>query len=322
MFAIKVDNERACKIEDINTLSLPVEQGILWLHLEGEMDAVRQWLDKHFTIDADTADALCDELTRPRLFLNVNDELVLTVRALRFDDENQSHMVSIRALISENFLLTLSYVEIPAVTAVAKNLLTKSRGIRSPHHILDRLCELLSDHITTHITELDESLAELEDEWESKRHLDLDELHNLRLNTSRIRRHLMPQMEAFSRLNNVLKERISNKNDRQSHLAHWRELVNAIKRDMEAATDISERVMILRDALQQSTNEATNRIMYFLSVVATFFLPLTFVASLLGMNVSGIPANDKPWAFWGVCGLMLALTLFQWLLFKRWRWLK
>jgi len=322
MFAIKIDNEQAAKVEDIESLSLPVEQGILWLHLEGQMDTTRQWLDKHFAIDTDTANALCDELTRPRLFLNTNDEVVLTARALHLDNENQNQMVSIRALVSENFLLTLSYVEIPALTTVAKKLTAKSTGVRSPHHILERSCDLLTDHITAHVSELDDKLTELEDEWENQHKLDLDKLHNLRLNTSRVRRYLMPQMEAFSRLSHVLEERVANKKDKQSHIARWRELVNAIKRDMEAVTEIRERITILRDALQQSTNEATNRIMYLFSMVATFFLPLTFVASLLGMNVNGIPAHDSPWAFWGVCGLMLIVTACQWLLFKRWRWLK
>jgi len=322
MFAIKIDNEQAHKVEDIDTLSLPVEQGILWLHLEGQMDVTRQWLDRHFSIDADTANALCDELTRPRLFLNTNDEVVLTARALHLDNEHQNEMVSIRALVSDNFLLTLSYVEIPAVTTVAEKLTAKSIGIQSPHHVLEKLCDLLSDHITSHISELDDNLTELEDDWENLHKLDLDKLHNLRLNTSRVRRYLMPQMEAFSRLSNELEERIPNKKDKLSHIARWRELVNAIKRDMEAITEMRERVTILRDALQQSTNETTNRIMYLLSMVATFFLPLTFVASMLGMNVGGIPVHDKPWAFWGVCGLMLIVTVFQWSLFKRWRWLK
>ena len=322
MFAITIDNEQAHRIESIDTLTLPTEQGILWLHLEGQMDDTRKWLDEHLNIDPGTTDALCDELTRPRLFLNSKEEVVLTARALHFNDEHQNQVASIRALVSDNILLTLSYVEIPAVTTVANKLKARSKGIESPHHILERICDLLSDHITAYISELDDNLTELEDEWENQHQLDVDKLHNLRLETSRIRRHLLPQMEAFSRLSNVLEERIPNKRNRQSHLARWREILNSVKRDMEAITEIHERITILRDGLQQKTNQITNQTMYHLSMVATFFLPLTFVASLLGMNVGGIPMQEKSWTFWGVCGLMLILTAIQWFLFKRWRWLK
>lgn len=40
-----------------------------------------------------------------------------------------------------------------------------------------------------------------------------------------------------------------------------------------------------------------NRRMLILSIAGCVFLPLTFVAGLLGMNVSGIPAAESPFAF-------------------------
>ena len=59
--------------------------------------------------------------------------------------------------------------------------------------------------------------------------------------------------------------------------------------------------------------------MYLLTLAATFFLPLTFIASLLGMNVPGIPAAEQGYGFWIVCGFIALVALAQWLLVRRWR---
>lgn len=95
-----------------------------------------------------------------------------------------------------------------------------------------------------------------------------------------------------------------------------------MRRDLEALAEMNERVRILSDTLDQASNERITRIMYLLSIVATFFLPLTFLTGLLGMNVEGIPLHDHPWAFWVVCGLMAVIAMFQWLMFRRWHWLR
>ena len=49
-------------------------------------------------------------------------------------------------------------------------------------------------------------------------------------------------------------------------------------------------------------------------------MPLTFLASLLGMNVAGIPFAESPAAFLTVCGALAALGCGLWLLLRSNRW--
>lgn len=72
------------------------------------------------------------------------------------------------------------------------------------------------------------------------------------------------------------------------------------------------------EALEQIAS--TNRTSYLLTMVASIFLPLTFVTGLLGINVGGIPGVEEPTAFWivaGRCGVIMAMQL---ALFWRWTW--
>ena len=64
-----------------------------------------------------------------------------------------------------------------------------------------------------------------------------------------------------------------------------------------------------------------NRTMYRFGIITGFFLPLSFLTGLLGINVGGIPGAEQSYSFAVVCVLMVALTTGQWWLFRRLRWL-
>jgi zinc transporter len=182
------------------------------------------------------------------------------------------------------------------------------------------VCEQLVTDITNEIDTKDETVDSLENKWESEHTLNIDTLTSVRLDMSKLRRFLLPQLEAFQKLSLVILAQFSTEKEDAACAARWREICNSTHRDLEVITEMKERVTILREGLEQRMNRAMNRIMYLLSVVAAFFLPLTFIASLLGMNVTGIPGNEHPWAFFWVCSIMLIVSLFQLLLFKRWKW--
>ncbi|HKJ88655.1 MAG TPA: CorA family divalent cation transporter, partial [Gammaproteobacteria bacterium] len=68
-----------------------------------------------------------------------------------------------------------------------------------------------------------------------------------------------------------------------------------------------------------------NEVMRVLTVIATIFLPLTFIAGLYGMNFKGGPWNmpELHWAFGYpyALGLMIAVAVGMVLLFRRKGWL-
>ena len=74
---------------------------------------------------------------------------------------------------------------------------------------------------------------------------------------------------------------------------------------------------LLQEHLANQTNVKIVRSSYRLTVVATVFLPLTFITGLLGMNVAGIPEDHDPFGFWLVSGLLLAIGFLSWSILDR-----
>jgi zinc transporter len=83
---------------------------------------------------------------------------------------------------------------------------------------------------------------------------------------------------------------------------------------------VRERAALLHEQLTDLRAEMVDRRSLAIAVVAFIFLPLTFVTGLLGMNVAGIPFADHPWAFWGVVGFCMAITVvvIGWFAWRHW----
>jgi magnesium transporter len=61
--------------------------------------------------------------------------------------------------------------------------------------------------------------------------------------------------------------------------------------------------------------------MKFLTIFASIFIPLTFIAGVYGMNFKYMPELSWKWAYFGVLGLMAAVAGILLIYFKRKNWL-
>jgi len=66
----------------------------------------------------------------------------------------------------------------------------------------------------------------------------------------------------------------------------------------------------------------TNEVVQVLTVFSAFFLPLTFIVGVYGMNFEYMPELPERWGYPAVWMLMLGVSLAIWLWFRRRGWLK
>jgi magnesium transporter len=64
-----------------------------------------------------------------------------------------------------------------------------------------------------------------------------------------------------------------------------------------------------------------NEVMKVLTIIATIFIPLTFIAGIYGMNFENMPELKVPWAYPFVWGVMVVVGLLMVSYFKKRRWL-
>jgi len=76
----------------------------------------------------------------------------------------------------------------------------------------------------------------------------------------------------------------------------------------------------LREELNSIENQRMNRHSHTLTIIASIFLPLTFLTGVMGMNVSGIPMASESSAFLLLSLLFFVVILIQVLIFKKFKW--
>jgi len=65
----------------------------------------------------------------------------------------------------------------------------------------------------------------------------------------------------------------------------------------------------------------TNEVMKVLTIIATIFIPLTFIVGIYGMNFDNMPELHWPWAYFAVLGIMALIAVGMLFYFRRRKWL-
>lgn len=99
--------------------------------------------------------------------------------------------------------------------------------------------------------------------------------------------------------------------DTHDHIAQIVELIDA-SRDMASA---------LADELLSLVGQKTNEIMKVLTLMASIFIPLTFIAGIYGMNFENMPELRAPRGYFGALTAMSLVALGMIIYFKRRGWI-
>lgn len=100
-----------------------------------------------------------------------------------------------------------------------------------------------------------------------------------------------------------------------------RDAVDMFQRLSTQVDDIHERAAALINMNLSINSQRSNEVMRFLTIYSAFFMPLTFLVGVYGMNFSMMPELSWRWGYYACWGLMLGLAGFHFWWFRRKRWL-
>jgi magnesium transporter len=77
----------------------------------------------------------------------------------------------------------------------------------------------------------------------------------------------------------------------------------------------------LSDLYLSTVSNRMNEVMKVLTIMATIFIPLTFIAGIYGMNFEFMPELKWRWSYPALWGLLIVIFILMWIWFKRKKWL-
>ena len=99
-------------------------------------------------------------------------------------------------------------------------------------------------------------------------------------------------------------------NDLSDHIFHIMDVIDTYR-------DIASGLM---DTYMSMVSFRMNEVMKVLTIIATIFIPLTFIAGIYGMNFEVIPELKWKWGYFYVWGFMFIIFLGMIYYFKRKKW--
>lgn len=249
-----------------------------------------------------------------------NKYLFVVLHGHGFDKETQEfEHRELNLFLTQSALVTVhldAHVSIDAIRAqVEKDPAILASGVDS---LFFRLVDYLAERYLPLLDEWEDELDELEDRvLEGTSDRVAEEVIAFKRRVIGLRRSINPQREIFRLLCSHENPFIS-----PQVRVYLRDTYDHMYRVHEELEGIRDMLSSLMDAYRSGLSVRTNEVMRNLTIIATIFMPLTFIVGLLGMNVSFPlvePGSVVP--FWAVLLFMGGISGVMVWLFKRKKWL-
>ncbi|MFB6290532.1 MAG: magnesium/cobalt transporter CorA [Candidatus Bipolaricaulia bacterium] len=282
---------------------------------ESEVNRVSEALDLH---PLTTEDVMTAE-SQPIVDTFPNYLYILA----RIPDQNweigEMETFQLSLILGENYLLTFHRKDLPSIEKL------KNKAVEVPERYFGRGVDYLGYYLLDSIVDdyfpvldrLEDEIDRIEEEVlaEPDEAL-LAEISDLRSDLIEIQRTAGPQREMASKLSRADTPFIAD--DRK---IYFRDIQDNLARISDLLTNYRELIGGARDMYMTSISNRMNEVMKTLTIVATIFIPLTFIAGLYGMNFEVMPELSWDWGYYGSLGVMGATALGMVYYFKKKDWL-
>ncbi|GAB4159657.1 MAG: magnesium/cobalt transporter CorA [Planctomycetota bacterium] len=228
-------------------------------------------------------------------------------------------------ILGENYVMTLSDLPISEFDPVVERIMSSIGRIRSkgPDYLAYAILDAVVDSYFPLLEQYDSELEELEEKvWEGLSPEVPPKVHKMKKELLLMKRSVWPLKEVLSRLSRgefqlVTADTRKFARDCLDHVVLSVELIESFR-------DSSNGLM---DLHVSNVSNSTNEVMKTLTIIATIFIPLTFVAGIYGMNfdpeTSPFNMPELKWYFGYplALGLMTVIAGVMVLLFRRKGWL-
>ena len=291
---------------------------VLWLHLDRTVPDLCRWLQDALGVPEPTAELLTSDDTRPRAFRE-RQTLVATLRTVNYNPgADPEDMVSMQLWSDGRRLLTMRRHPLQSPREVLALLDGSDEGPSDVGSLITQIVEHMIQRMNRTVVDMNaqiDALFDLDCDTEDANDV-LARISAIRRDCLALKRHMGPEHVALEAMSRDAPDWFEEHDRREIH-----ESIALLRRFLDDIDVSKESAVVLMDEIRARAVARTEQTNNRLTVVATIFLPLTFLTGLLGINVAGIPAAAHPHAFWWVVGLCVVSFLAQLLLFRRWRWL-
>jgi magnesium transporter len=245
--------------------------------------------------------------------------IYLVVRMLSIHPENrevQSEQISF--VLVNNTLISFQESPGDVFESIRERIRQKQGRIRSKgaDYLLYALMDAVADNYFKVLEELGERIETIETDLMQDPYPEmLNEIYSLKRELLYIRKTVWPLREAIGSL-----ERGENALIKEGTSVYLRDLYDHTIQVIDTIESFRDMLSGVQDLYLSSLGNKTNQVMKVLTIIATIFIPITFIAGIYGMNFEVIPELKWRYGYAAVWVVMLAMVGVMLVFFRRKKW--
>lgn len=306
------------KVEDV----FPYRENanVSWINIYGLHEPeVLEKIGAHFGIHQLILEDIANTTHRPKL--EVYDDFIFIVMKMIWFDKESSELVAeqISLIYGKNFVLCFQERKGDVFQSIRDRIKTNQTRIRRSRadYLLYRIMDIVVDNYFLVLERMGDQIESLDEEVISNSDKEtIQNIYVLKRQLIFLRKSIWPLREVVSSI-----AREENSLFKKSTLPFLRDLYDHTIQVIDTLETYRDLVSGLIDMYMTNVSNKMNEVMKVLTIIATIFIPLTFLAGIYGMNFEFMPELRWHYSYPILLLSMLIILLGMLLFFKRRRWL-
>jgi len=296
---------------------------LIWLDILGKCGQEQALLHNVFELAPITLQTMDEEKERAK-FTEQEHYFYLVVHGLLFDTQTEeADTPKLDIVFGKNFILTAHHASLPWLDS----LFEQTQGKNADEHLMSRgmpfllyaLLDALVDSYFPVLDDIDDIIDELEDVTVNATSNDVQvRIFRIKRSLAQMRRVISPQVE----VTNALVARTGKFIPAKAQ-PYFADVHDHLLRAFEVLDSYRDLMSGMLDVYLTTVSNRLNEVMKQLTIIATIFMPITFITGVFGQNFGHLPQveHDNGSLFWIVLAFMGLITVLQIWYFKKRGWL-
>jgi magnesium transporter len=282
-------------------------EGLRWIHIEQPGPLERAWLAEHFDFHPLDIEDVMSRNQRPKID-EYPDYLFIVLHFPLFDKQvGRLNAGELDLFVGPDYIITLPNQPLKPVEYLFERCRT-SEEMREQYfskgsgYLLYQIVDQSFDYCFPMLRKIGNKLEQIEEEIFIGRSEEIvRDISNVKQEIINFRKTIRPERSVLRDL-----ERTKQRYMREDLEVYFDDIVDASERIWDMLENYKEVVEALEDTNESVLSHRVNDILRVLTAFSVVVLPLTFIASLWGMN-TGVPWEHKMIGFWIIVGVMVTV---------------
>ncbi|MBN2012866.1 magnesium/cobalt transporter CorA [candidate division KSB1 bacterium] len=293
---------------------------VTWLNIDGLHDiSIIEKIGTHFDIHPLVLEDILHTSQRPKLE-DYDHYIYIVLKMIHYkasDDEIQEEQFSL--LLGDTFVITFQERVGDIFNPVRDRIRSGKFRIkkRKSDYLTYALIDAVIDNYFIVLENLSEHIENLEDDVLDHPSPDIGhKIHTLKRKLLSLRKSIWPLREVISEL-----QRSESPLFEESTAPYLKDVYDHTIQVIDTIETFRDMVSGLLDTYMTSVSNRMNEVMKVLTIIATIFIPLTFLAGIYGMNFDFMPELKWHWSYFVLWAAMIIVAIIMIIFFRKKRWL-